>query len=161
LLDIAASHREDDLTATIRITGTADQPQIDLSSIPDLPRDEIVSRILFGKGTERLSTLETAQLGLAIAELSGRTPGGLDILGLARKTLGVDVLRVEEAGDSGPAVSAGKYLSDKIYLELEQGLGAESGNVSIELEVTPNISVTSEVSGTGASSSGVQFQWDY
>ncbi|HSR71807.1 MAG TPA: translocation/assembly module TamB domain-containing protein, partial [Kiloniellales bacterium] len=92
-LDIVAEHKAKSITARARVTGSASNPKISLSSTPELPQDEIVSRILFDKGTTQLSALEAAQLAQAAASLTGRG-GGPDILGMARDALGVDVLRV-------------------------------------------------------------------
>ena len=43
-----------DVTATVRITGLADAPKIELSSTPDLPQDEILARLLFGQPASQL-----------------------------------------------------------------------------------------------------------
>lgn len=42
-------------------------------------------------------------------------------------------------------MSAGKYLRDGVYLEVEKGVGPESGKSSVEVEMTPNITLETEV----------------
>ena len=54
-----------------------------------------------------------------------------------------------------------KYLTDEVYLGVKQGATPESSGVGVEVELTPNITVESETSGTGVSKSGVRFKLDY
>lgn len=158
-LDVTAVHEGENLTVTARLSGTLSQPALDLSSVPDVPRDEIVSRVLFNKSAAQLSAAEAAQLAIALRDLTGQG-GGADILGFARRTLGVDVLRIETT-EAGAAVEAGKYVTDEVYLGVKQGADPQSSAAGVEVELTPNITVESEVTGSGASKSGVRFQWDY
>jgi translocation and assembly module TamB len=64
-------------------------------------------------------------------------------------------------GCGGPSVEAGTYATEGVYLGVKQGVTDESGAVAVEIEVTPNISVESEVGITGESDIGVKFKWDY
>lgn len=163
-LDVVARHETGELTVTAKVTGALSQPEIALSSEPALPPDEMVSRVLFNKGVANLTAIEAAQLATALPELTGRGAGGLDVLGLARRMLGVDVLQIETVeGEKGPspAVSAGKYVTEKVFLGVKQGATPESGAVGVEVELTPNISVESEVTRSGASKSGLKFKLDY
>ncbi len=159
-LNIAGVHTTDDLTVTAEVVGVASKPEIRLSSVPALPRDEVLSRVLFGTGKGNLGPLEAAQLAAAAAELSGATGNGPGILGRIRNIAGVDVLRVED-GANGPAVAAGKYVAEGVYVGAKQGSKPGSSGVEVEVEITPNISVKSEAGQTGDSNIGVQFKWDY
>lgn len=128
-----------------------------------MPQDEIVSTVLFGKKKGLLSPLETAQLAVAVAELAGAGGAG-SILDSARKLIGVDVLRFTGGDDSetgGTRVEAGTYAAEGVYLGVKQGVTDESGAVAVEIEVTPNISVESEIGITGESDIGVKFKWIY
>ena len=40
---------------------------------------------------------------------------------------------------SGTTLSAGKYITDDIYLSLDQGLTPGSSKVTVEVELTPNL----------------------
>lgn len=162
-LDVQAEHKANGLTVTARASGPATNPTISLSSAPALPQDEIVSRILFDRSTAQLGALEAAQLAVAVAELTGAR-GGLGALDFARSLLGVDVLRIETAGPGeagGPEVEAGKYLRDDVYVGVKKGVTDDAGGISVEIELTPNISVESETGTTGESDIGVKFKWDY
>lgn len=161
-IDVVAIHTGDDLETTVRIAGPVANPEITFSSVPDLPQDEIIAKMLFNKSAAGLSPIEAVQLAAALAELSGGGGGG--VMDFARKTLGVDVLRVESDGtgsDASPALNVGKYVSDGVYVGVKQGITPESSSVGVEVEITPNISVDSNVRQSGASETGVKFKLDY
>ncbi len=156
---VEAVHEGDEITVTVRVTGPAERPEIDISSQPELPQDEILSRMLFGKQVTELSGAQAAQLGAAVAELIGATGSGPGFLDKVRRGLGVDVLQF--GGESGTSVRAGQYLSEDIFLGVEQGLDTESSRVTLEVGITDNIAVESNVGATGNSDVGLQFKWDY
>ena len=161
VLDVLAVHQAETVEARVKITGPSDNIKIELSSVPELPQDEILARVLFNKSGGELSALEAVQIASAVAQLTGRS-GGVGILDRVRNTLGVDVLRVEGGqGDAGPTVEAGRYLTDDVYVGVEQGADPRSGAVSVELGVTDNISVESKLKESGSSNIGINFEWDY
>ena len=162
-LDVVAQHETEDLVVTARVTGPVSNPEIALTSRPELPEDEIVSRVLFNKGVGNLTAMEAAQLAVALPELAGGG-GGFDIMGFIRQTIGVDVLQIETVeGENGPApgVKAGKYVTEEVFLGVKQGATPESSSVNVEVELTPNISVESEMTQSGQTKSGVKFKLDY
>jgi len=164
-LDVTAVHEGRRITAQAQIEGPVRNPKVTLTSTPSLPPDEIVSQILFDKGASHLSGVEAAQLAIALAQLSGKGGVAGNAMEFARKTLGVDVLQLEEtrtvSGERAAAVRAGKYLSKDIYVGVKQGATSESSSVGVEVEVTPNIIVESEVRPSGESDTSIKFKLDY
>ena len=158
LLDIEGVYTTDDLTVTAGFQGPASDPELVLTSNPSLPEDEILSQVLFGKSQGSLSAIEAVQLASAVNELSGGG-GGLDIVGSVRRFIGADVLQVG-GGEDGPNVKVGKYLTDGVYVGTKTGTTPGSSGVEVEIELTPNISVTSETTEID-SKAGVQFRLDY
>ena len=159
-INIRAVQESADLTVNIVLAGPASNPELTLSSVPELPQDEILARMLFGRSTDQLSPAEAVQLAASVAQLTGTT-GGPGVLDLLRSGLGVDVLRIGGNDEGEANVTAGKYIGDKVFVGVEQGIGADSGGVTVEVELTPNISVESGVGQTGDSNVGVKFKWDY
>lgn len=160
-LDIVATYQGPDLAVTARLTGTVSRPEIGLESTPALPQDEILARTLFGKSAAELTALEAVQLAAAVGELYGVSGGG-GLLERARSAVGVDVLRVGTGGEEGTAtVEAGKYVSENVYLGVEQGAAAQSRGVTIEVELTPNIVLKSGVREDGRSNVGIELKRDY
>jgi len=93
LLDIRAEANVQGLDATVNVQGTGLTPEITFTSVPQLPQDELLSRILFGTSITNLSAPEALQLASAVAAL--RTGGGgLDPLNSIRRAVGLDRLRI-------------------------------------------------------------------
>ena len=55
-VQLAAKHERADLTVEAQVAGPVDAPQLTLASTPELPQDEILSRLLFGRDASDLST---------------------------------------------------------------------------------------------------------
>lgn len=160
VLDLSADLKAGDLTAIIRVTGTARRPEIEMESVPDLPQDEILSRVLFNKSTGRLSATEALRLSQAVAMLSGGGGGG--ITDFARRLLNLDVLQFtggdeEEEGSA----QAGKYVSDKVFLGVKAGASVGSGTATVEIEVSPRIRVEGTVGSSDKSEIGIKWKRDY
>ncbi len=152
LLDIELTNETPDLTAHILITGTVSKMKLTLTSEPSLPRDDILSHVLFGRSVNELGRLEALQLAGAVAQLAGFGSGGGGVLDFTKKALGVDVLRLgtsntgaagqpgdESAG--GTTLEMGKYLTDSIYMGVQQGMKPDSTAFIIQLELTPRTSL--------------------
>lgn len=119
-LHITADTAVEGVTATIAIGGTATHPQISFTSTPVLPQDEVLSRLLFGSSVTSLSPSQALQLAAALNSLSG-TGGGINPLGKLRGASGLDRLRVlgaDETTGRGTSLAAGKYISNRIYVEV-------------------------------------------
>ncbi|WP_231583754.1 translocation/assembly module TamB domain-containing protein [Desulfovibrio sp. TomC] len=160
--DIRAETTKNNITAGIAITGDAGAPSITLTSTPPLPRDEILSRLLFGQSAGSLSPLQAAQLAQAAASLyAGGTP--TSILARTRRIIGLDQLTIVpgKAGMAGSVLKAGKEIFKGVTVGVEQGMGAQSGAVSVEVQVTPNITVDSRVGTDNKQGVGVNWKWDY
>lgn len=155
-----AFHSGQDIDVTVRVSGPATAPELELASTPELPQDEVISRLLFGKSATELSAMEAGQLGIAVAQLT-TGGGGAGLLDRLRGLVGADVLRVgsTEAGD--PSVTAGKYIGQDVFVGVEQGTTTESSSAKVEVDLTDNIAVESRVGATGSSEVGIQFKWDY
>jgi len=163
IVDIAAEARVEGLTATLRITGTAQQPEIAFGSVPALPEDEVLSRVLFGSSITDLSAPEALQLAGAIASLRGGTGASLDVFNVLRKGIGVDRLRILPGNTTtgrGASVAAGEYLGDRVYVEVAtdaQGYTA----TQIEVELTRSLSILSQVATQGGTSVNLRWSKDY
>ncbi|GER03889.1 hypothetical protein JCM17846_15710 [Iodidimonas nitroreducens] len=161
LLDITARDQIDGLAIVLQLSGPLSAPVISLQSTPSLPEDEILARLLFGEQVSDLTPLEAMQLASALASLSGG--GGLDVIGAARSTLGLDRLNIDMGGEdtAGTRLTGGKYLTDDIYLEIstETGTGITTG--TIEWALTRNLGVRSEMSSSKDNSVSLRWSWSY
>jgi translocation and assembly module TamB len=160
---VTLTYTNDGFTATINVSGDSTRPNITFSSNPSLPKDEILSRILFDKGVGELTALEALQLTRTLAELSGVSigGGGSGLMNRLQETLSLDVLRIDSSQSGATTVSAGKYIQKGIYVGVEQGALASDSAVKVEVEVTPQISLDTRVGQNATSDIGVNWKWDY
>lgn len=160
-LDVSASTDAGDVTASINITGPAKQPKLSFSSEPALPEDEVLSRILFGRDARSISPFQAIQLANTLRQFSGKGGGtSFDPVGKIRKITGVDELNVDTGDDGSVTVGAGKYITDRVYLEAVQGSGEKSGAIKVQTEITPSISLESKA-GQEQSGAGLFWKRDY
>lgn len=160
-LNVTGESRTSEIRAIINLTGDLKKPEVTLTSDPSLPSDEILSQLLFGRDVSQITPLQAIQLGNALNTMMGNSR--YDIMGSTRKMLGVDQLDLVQTGENNDesAVSVGKYLSDELYIELEKGLGTESGKASFTWEVTPNITLDTELNENSSTGVGINWKWDY
>ncbi|MFT4912949.1 MAG: translocation and assembly module TamB [Brevundimonas sp.] len=153
-LNLSAVRDDPALTATIRVTGTAESPKIALTSTPSLPQDEILSQVLFGRSASQLSPFEAAQLASGVASLAGG--GGFDVIGNLRELAGLD--RLSFGGEaSALTVAGGRYITDDVYLEIIGG-GEGGAAVNVEWQVRRNLAVSSKFGGQGDASLSIRWR---
>lgn len=160
-LDLVLVYKTSDLTARVTVSGTVDDPEIELTSEPARPQEEIIATILFGRSTGQLSAAEALQVAQTGATLSGGGRGDLNPLARARRVLQLDTLTVksDEAGSS--RLDAGAYVSEDVYVGFEQGLEVDSSTAKAEYEVIPNIFLEGRSSVDATNDVGVRWQLDY
>ncbi|MGQ0557967.1 MAG: translocation/assembly module TamB domain-containing protein, partial [Sphingosinicella sp.] len=161
-LDIAAEARVRGLNAQIRVTGRSQRPEIAFASVPMLPQDELLSRILFGASITQLSAPEAVQLAAAVASLNDPR-GGLDPINALRRSVGLDRLRVLPADVTqgiGTQFAAGKYLGRRVYVEvITDGRGYSA--TTVEYQLTRWLSILSSISTLGRESVNIRVSRDY
>lgn len=161
-IDIAANAGTTGLSATIRVTGPATRPQIGFASVPSLPQDELLSRLLFGTSITNLSPAEVLQLATAVASLQN---GGLGLnpINALRRVAGLDRLRILPADTNvgrTTSVAAGKFITRRLYAEIiSDGQGYSA--TQVEFQVTRWLSILSTISTLGRQSVNVRVSRDY
>lgn len=110
---------ENDVTAGVRITGTADEPKAEIFSDPTMSQQEALSYLLRGQGLQSgqsdSAAMTSALVGLGVAQ-SGQ------IVGKIGETFGVSnlALDTEGVGDSSQVVVSGYVLPG---LQVKYGVG--------------------------------------
>jgi translocation and assembly module TamB len=161
-LDIEANANATGINASIRVTGNAAKPEIGFSSVPALPEDELLSRLLFGTSITNLSAPEALQLAAAVAALQDGS-GGLNPINAVRRAAGLDRLRILPADPQtgqGTSIAAGKYVTRRLYAEIvTDGQGYSA--TQVEFQVTRWLSLLSSISTLGRQSVNVRVSRDY
>jgi translocation and assembly module TamB len=157
-LDFVAETRASDVTARIIVSGPADQPAFAFASTPDLPQDEVLSRILFSRASGSLSPFQALQLAQTAAQFAGG--GGDDSFERLRKSLGVDNLDIQ-VGAGGPTIGASRYIGDNVSIGVKAGAKPEDSGVSIGIDVTRRLKLQAETGADGSAAVGVGAEWEY
>lgn len=157
-VDFTATSQGSDITVTVHVTGRVSNLQINFSSQPELPEDEVLAQLIFKRSLSELSAFQIAQLAAAAAELAGGA--NTSLLNNLRQATGLDQLDVITDSEGNAAVQAGRYIEDNIYLGVEAGAqGTTRGTVNID--ITDNLTARGAVGSNGDSSLGLFFERDY
>ena len=158
LISISASSENDGIISYVNVDGPADDPVVSFASTPELPQEEVLSQLLFGRGLQNLSPLQALQLANAVATLAGR--GGEGLVNKLRQGFGLDDLDITTAEDGSTALRAGKYLSENVYTEVEIGQGGTS-RISLNLDLREGVTLKGRVGEDGETGVGIFIERDY
>ena len=141
-----------------------------------VPQDEILSRVLFGRGVGQITAAQGLQLAAAAGTSAGGGPGMLDRL---RGGLGLDWFRSGSgpsgaasstlnpratngsAATGGTALSAGKYVAPGVSVGVSQGLSPPTSKVTVEIELRPHLTLQGEAGQSGSTGIGLNYTYDY
>ena len=146
-LEIKALYDNPQAKVTITVTGTAKDPQLDMSSNPAMDQDQIA----FFLATGRIQGRATQQGGGV--DLSGAATsvvGGL-LFGQVRKELAdvlpVDVITIDTSAQGVSGASVGKYIGDRVFIGYRQRFTETpyENNIEGHLEYEISRAVSAEV----------------
>ena len=146
------------VVTSVVLEGAADEPEIRFTSVPELPEDEVLARLIFRRSLASLSPFQAAQLALSVATLTGHAESSF--MSRARQSLGLDDLDVTTDAEGNTALRAGRYLSENVYTDLSVD-SAGRGSVSINLDLSPSVTLRGRADTEGRSAVGVFFERDY
>ncbi|WP_398471122.1 translocation/assembly module TamB domain-containing protein [Tardiphaga sp.] len=158
-LDFVAQTQAGDVTAQITVSGIASAPTFAFSSSPDLPQDEVLSRIMFSKASGGLSPFQAVQLAQMVAQFSG--DGGPDTMERLRRSLGVDALDISAGGAGGPSVGAARAINSRVSVGVKGAAAAKDSAVTLDIDLTRRLRLQGEASGAGATSIGIGTEIEY
>ncbi len=157
-LRILASNESDGVTSSVLVEGNATDPKVSFTSNPELPEEEVLSRLLFGRALNTLSAFQAAQLAGAVATLAGR--GGEGLMAKLRRGFGLDDLDISTAENGETSLTAGKYISENTYTEIEVDQQGRS-TITLNLDVNENLTVRGSLGSDGQTGIGVFLEKDY
>ena len=162
---IPGAWEQEDYTIRAELSGTVDNLALNLSSVPTLPEDEILSLLIFGKSAQNITPFQAIRLAAAVQTLRGGGGGGFDPIGSTRDVLGVDTLSVESASTetgTGVSVGVGKYINERVYLEVKRTPSeVQPWQGSVEIELSPRLLLRSTAGGEGRTRADLLWKRDY
>jgi translocation and assembly module TamB len=175
-LNLRASNQSGSYTARVEVLGSPTAPEIIFSAVPELPPDEVLARLFFGRPLRELSPLEVAQIAAGLAGNAGLMPGGGGggILGRLQEGLGLDRLAVGseteratrsgtgEGERTGPTLEAGRYVADGVYVGVKQGTEPGTSRVGVRVDLTPRLRLEAETGDREAGNRvGLSVEWQW
>lgn len=160
-LQIEAWRRNQEVAAGVRVTGTLEQPRVELVSDPPQPEGAKLSWLVLGRAPGEASGADLALLQGAASAMLGRGDS-VPITTRIADAVGLDELAVRGSSQiESRVVALGKRLSDRLYLTYEQGVGAAAQNlVKIDLSLTERISLRAQTGTTSGGGIFYRYSWD-
>jgi translocation and assembly module TamB len=172
-LDLLAESRVREVTIRVAVTGQANDPRLAFTSSPELPQDELLSRLLFDRPARELSPFQIAALAQAAAGAAGYggpTTGG--IMDRIRRTLALDRLSVgsdqrENSGSQnnggGAVLEGGRYVAEGVYVGVRQGTTGGPPRIGVQVDILPRVRIDAETGGNSAAGDriGLSFEREY
>ncbi|KZL24837.1 translocation/assembly module TamB domain-containing protein [Pseudovibrio sp. Ad37] len=159
-LDFAATTTSGSTEVTVLVSGPADMPVIDFTSVPSLPKDEVLAQLLFGESVNDLSPIQLASLASAIATLTGGT-GVEGPLGTLRNLLGVSDIDIKFDAAGNPELAVGGYISERIYLGVTQEPTTGDNAATVDIDVTKFLKLRGEAGSDGDAKAGFYYEREY
>jgi translocation and assembly module TamB len=161
-LDVRAMHRVRNIRVYAIVRGRASAPQIQLSSDPPYPQDDVLALLLFGKTRDELGQQQGAALQSALAGTAGAAAldSLTDKLGF---DIPIDTVEVDESDSKGNTrVGVGGYLTEDVFVRYGRGFGSDSdNNVRVDWRFQKRWSVETSISTRGDSSADLVWTYDY
>jgi autotransporter translocation and assembly factor TamB len=161
---IPATYSKKDLEINAKIYGNNEDFKIDLSSTPAMTTNDIISNILFGKSSLSINPLQAIRLAQTLNDINNNQ-SSFDPIHSTKNLLKLDNLEFDsEETDKGKTVSVGvgKYISEDVYVELQKSSDpAQFLKGSIEIEITPHLSLKSDGNSENLGSIGLEWKKDY
>ncbi|MCF2872397.1 translocation/assembly module TamB domain-containing protein [Octadecabacter sp. G9-8] len=155
---VATSETRTGTVVSIIVEGPADDIEVRFESSPELPQDEVLAQLLFGRDLSSISPLQAVQLASAVATLAGSGDGG--VVNRLREGLDLDDLDFVTDDDGNAAVRAGKYISDRVYTDITVGTSGTS-EINLNIDIDRNFTARGSVASDGETSVGIFFERDY
>lgn len=161
-LQVTAMRRNQPVAAGVRITGTLEQPHVELVSEPEVPEGAKLSWLVLGRAPSDAKGADLALLQTAATALLARGDS-VPITTRVADAVGLDEIALHGSGElANTTVALGKRLSKRLYLTYEQGVGAAAQSLAkLDFSLTDRISLRAQT-GNASSGAGVyyRYSWD-
>lgn len=149
-LDFLATTQAGGASIRVAVTGNPSDPQFTFGSSPDYPQDEIISRLLFGQGSGRLTPTQALALTQAVAIYTG----GTSALESLRRSLGLG----DTSRSRNPLTN---WLGDRVSLGIRTGATPAQTGVGMDVSIWNRLKARGAIDARGAASVGVgaEYEW--
>lgn len=155
---VATTEAKTGTTVRIIVEGPADAPEVRFTSTPELPQDEVLAQLIFGRDIASISPLQAVRLAAAVGTLAGTGGGGL--INQLRAEAGLDDFDITTDESGNAALRAGKYLSDNVYTDVTVSTDGTTA-IDLNLDLSDSFTARGSTASNGESSIGIFFERDY
>jgi len=156
-LDITAERELDEVTAGLRITGTAQNPEVSVYSRPEMGQADALAYLVTGKPLAGVSSQGETDLLDSAAHSLGTAAGSLVAERIGRR-LGIDEVGIEKSDMiEGGVFTIGQYLSPRLYVAYGVGLFEPGDLVTLRYELSKTLNLRA-VRGPNETRAGVDYK---
>ncbi|OGS28197.1 MAG: hypothetical protein A2297_05345 [Elusimicrobia bacterium RIFOXYB2_FULL_48_7] len=156
-LNVKSSKQYPGILVTIAVTGKLSSPQLTLTSIPDTDQADIISYLMFGKPSSKLSQAEEGSLASVPLNVLG-TIASQSLKDALGSQLAPEVIEINPV--SGGTIGVGKYITNKMFVKQEWAFSSEETyQTIIDYQLDNNFNLHSQ-SGNSRTA-GVDIFWNY
>ena len=162
-LNVKAYYDAGDVDVHVTVTGDLREPDLSLSSNPDLEEVDIISYIVFGASSNRLQNRQRAFVGKFATAIAG---GGISEL--LSSEIGLDLLSIQEGerGFEDSTFKVGSYVTKDIFVGYERAPSTTPldqtvqmrNKLNLEWRLNRRFSVESQMGGENP---GVDFFYNF
>lgn len=159
-LYVIASKDLGKIVAEVILKGPVKDPLIAFRSNPPMSQREILSWILFGRGSTDITPFQGSELSQSISHLTKEGQKKPDMLTKIRDTIGldrIDISKTEGNESNEVSLQVGKYISRGVLVKINKSITSQANQVGIEANVFPNIKAEAQVGDD--SSTQLQLKW--
>lgn len=164
--EFSPRQRTQDIRIWYVISGRADNPEFSYESEPEMELQDIISYTVFGQPFHSLGGWEQSVAGRWDGNIASEL--ALDLLldrveAFAAGRFGIDVIEIDNTRRSGggTSITAGKYLTDRLFFSLVQELGGRDASRQVKIEYMLGRDLELVLTGSDDHRSGVDVLWRY
>lgn len=150
-----------DVTIIIHLSGTFQQLNLELESIPAMEQVDIISYLAFGRPSGELSSEESFQAEQAALSITGQLAAD-ELRQLLGDILYIDYLNISTgSGDLRQgSVAMGKYVTPNVFVTYRQGFSEESPRqLEVDYEISRHFSIETQIDEE--QTAGLDLIWNY
>jgi translocation and assembly module TamB len=145
-LDVRAVRKVNDITAGLNVSGSLNQPNLEIFSEPAMSQTDALAYLILGRPLESADNEDGNKMAKAALAL-GLTGGDVIARSLGDR-FGLDDMRIEtsDQGDQA-ALVVGRYLSPKLYASYGVGLIESVNTISVRYNISKKWLIKAESGG--------------
>ncbi len=161
---VVAVQEVDSIQVEVILKGPLNDLSLAFRSTPPLPEKEILSRLLFGRGTGEITSFEGAELTESINKLKSQGGDSPNFLNSFMKKMGLDRIEISRDGivdNEELSLQVGKYLSPGVFIGVKKGITTDANRIGIEADLKRNLKIQAEIGDDSVGHLHLKWKHDY